>query len=318
MALTAETLAASAGRLDLLAWPRYRARVSSFSMQPRPTFSQRLDHRLRLWWGYPPRRGEWLTFRYRPHQMRERYTRRRRDEADDVWRCCALWQRTLINKWNSREFAVKHGARVPALYWCARLPSRRRLRRLPEQFVLRPVAGTSRQGVYVVAHGRDLLRNAPFTGAEVRRSILRAGKMAWTIPILAEELVRSDDADQQLPVEYKCHTFGDVIAAVQVIERTGLRAQGHRFYTPDWRPFSDPMNTDVPEAELRNPPRCLNEMLELAARLGTAIGTYMRVDFFASDAGCVFNEFASTPRHFTPFCDQLFGALWDDKFPSAS
>jgi hypothetical protein len=287
-------------------------------MQPGRTFSQRLEQRLRLWWGYPPRRGEWLTFRYRPHQLRERYARRRRDDADELWRCCGLWQRTLINKWNSREFVARHGGRVPALYWCARLPSRRRLRSLPARFVLRPVAGTSRQGVYVVADGHDLLRGVPFTGAELRRSILRAGRMGWTIPILAEELVRPDEAHRQLPVEYKCHTFGDVVAAVQVIERTGIRAKGHRFYTPDWRPFDDPMSTDVPQAGLSDPPRCLAEMLDLAARLGAAIGTYMRVDFFASDAGCVFNEFASTPWHFTPFADDLFGALWEDKFPAAT
>lgn len=287
-------------------------------MEPRRTFSQRIEQRLRLWWRYPPRRGEWLTFRYSPHQLRERYTRRRRADPDHVWRCCALWQRTLINKWNSREFVARHGGRVPALYWCAGLPSRRRLGRLPPRFVLRPVWGTNRQGVYVVAQGHDLLRDRPFTSAELRRSILRAGKMAWTIPVLAEELVRPEDRDQRLPVEYKCHTFGDVVAAVQVMERTGIKARGHRFYTPDWRPFADPMNTQIPQAEPRDPPRCLPAMLELAARLGAAIGTYMRIDFFASDQGCVFNEFASTPHYFTPFCDDLFGALWDDIFPTAT
>jgi hypothetical protein len=41
-------------------------------------------------------------------------------------------------------------------------------------------------------------------------------------------------------------------------------------------------------------------MLEPAARLGAAIGPYMRVDFFASDVGCVFNEFDRTVRQGGP------------------
>lgn len=276
---------------------------------------------MRLWWRHPSRGGEWLTHRYSAHQLRERYARRRRDDPDDVWHCCALWQRTLINKWNSREFVTKHGGRVPALYWCARMPSRRRLSELPTHFVIRPIAGTQRQGVYVVAHGRDLLRGVPFSSAALRQSILAAGKMAWTQPILAEEFVTTETGDYRLPVEYKCHTFGDVVAAVQVMDRTGMRADEHRFYTSDWRPYADPMNTDLPQAEPRDPPRCLDEMLGLAARLGAAIGTYIRADFFATDSGCVFNEFASTPtsgRLFTPFCDDLFGALWEEKFPDAT
>ena len=207
------------------------------------------------------------------------------------------------------------------MYWRARMPSQRLLRRLPAHFVIRPIGGTARRGVFVVANGRELLRNAPFAGADVRRSILRGGKMAWTQPVLAEEFVRTESGEYRFPVEYKCHTFGDVVAAVQVMARNGMRADGHRFYTADWRPFADPMNTDLPQMAPGDPPRCLDEMLALATRLGAALGTYMRIDFFASDCGCVFNEFSSAPmggHYYTPLCDELFGALWEEKFPDAS
>ncbi len=289
-------------------------------MAPRQTFAQRINARLRLWWGHPPRRREWRR-RYAVHQLRERYTLRSRDDPDDAWRCCAFWQRTLISKWNSREFVAKHGGRVPALYWRQHVPSRGQLAALPSHFVIRPVWGTSRQCVYVVAAGRDLLRAEPFSAAVLRRSILHAGRLAWTLPILAEEFVRSEDGQYRLPVEYKCHTFGDTVAAVEMIERTGANTGQHRYYASDWRPMPDPMNTILPQAELTDPPRCLAEMLALARRLGTAVGTYVRVDFFATDRGCVFNEFASTPangRGFTAFCDDLFSRLWEDKFPDAT
>jgi hypothetical protein len=255
------------------------------------------------------------------HRLRERYALRHRDDPDDVWRCCPCWQRTLVSKWNSREFVSRHGGTIPELYWRTRLPSRRRLHALPSHFVLRPVWGASRRGVFVVADGRDLLREEPFSIASLYRNVLRAGRMAWARPILAEEFVRSPDGQYRLPVEYKCHTFAGTVGAVEVIERTNTTRARMRYYTPEWNVFPDPMNTFLPEAEPTPPPRGLADMLDMASRLGRALGTYMRIDFFATDRGCVFNEFASTPHQggfFTAYSDRLFGDLWADNAPSAS
>jgi len=63
------------------------------------------------------------------------------------------------------------------------------------------------------------------------------------------------------------------------------------------------MDVGLPEAEVRDPPACLAEILRHAAVLGTRLGTYVRIDFFATDRGCVFNEFSSMPgggRDYTP------------------
>jgi hypothetical protein len=280
------------------------------------TFSDRIRNRVRLWWGDASRRGPPSL-----HALRERYSLRHRDDPDDAWRCCPLWQRTLVNKWNSREFVGKHGGTLPQLYWCARMPSRRRMQTLPSHFVLRPVLGTNEQGVHVVANGRDLLRDEPFSVAALYRNILRAGRLAWTRPILAEEFVRSADGEYRLPVEYKCHTFAGTVAAVQVIEQSDVAGPRTRFYTSDWDVFPDHMSTILPEGERQEPPRHLADMLGLAVRLGTELETYMRIDFFETDRGWVFNEFASTPSRgefFTPYCDDLFGQLWTKKCPSAT
>jgi hypothetical protein len=60
-------------------------------------------------------------------------------------------------------------------------------------------------------------------------------------------------------------------------------------------------------------------MLGMAMRLSEAIGTYMRIDFFDGAAGAVFNEFSSTPQvqtlPYTRHCDEMFGALWQQRFP---
>ncbi len=285
---------------------------------PSLTFTERIQRRLRLWWDYPPQPGDWRVRHYAPHRLRERYSRRRRDESATAWRCCQYWQRTLINKWNSREFVLKHGCPVPALYWCVRVPSAARLRSLPSRFVLRPVLGTDDQGVFVVANGRNLLTSERFSTAALRASIWRRGKLAWTLPILAEEFVGEDALG--LPREYKFHAFGDRIAAIQAVDRSEIRSR-QRYYSPDWDAFPDPLNTYLAQAEPFDRPPCLDEMLGMAARLGGAIGTYMRIDFFASAERYVFNEFASTPfsgMGFTPFGDAFFGRVWEEQFPDAS
>ena len=283
------------------------------------TFSERITRRRQLWWDRP----RWLALgpRGAVHRYREHWTFRSRDDADEAWRCCRLWQRTLLNKWNSREFAARHGCRTPTLYWRGADPARAPLASLPEQFVVRPVWGAARSGVLVVTDGRDLLRNGPVSRSTIRARLVRPRRFGRRPPLLIEEFVRSEDGQYRLPTEYKCHTFGATIAAVEVIDRTGVVEGAHRYYTAGWEPFADPMHVGMPQADVKDPPRCLAEMLADATRLGVAFGTYVRVDFFAGDRGAVFNELSSTPfngRDFTAYCDAFFGALWTEKFPDAS
>ena len=236
-----------------------------------------------------------------------------------MWRCCALWQRTLLNKWNGREFAAKHGCPVPELYWQGGLFSRPPLESLPDNFVVRPVWGAFQRGVLLISDGVELLRQESATLPELRRTLSLPRRLSHPTRILIEELVTS--SDRRFPLECKCHCFGDAVAAVQVIERVGFRKATHRFYTPEWEPFPDRMNVFLDEAEIRDPPGCLESILGHAARVGAALGTYMRIDFFVADRGCVFSELSSVPlagRDFTPYCDELFGALWAEKVPAAT
>jgi hypothetical protein len=132
--------------------------------------------------------------------------------------------------------------------------------------------------------------------------------------LLVEEFVRADDGRYRLPLECKFHTFGDTVGAIQVIPRTGVDVVAERYYTAGWEPMADRMDATCALAPLMDPPPALDEMLRCAIRLGRSIGTYMRIDFFSSDAGAVFNEFSSTPYILpTPYCDEHFGALWREK-----
>lgn len=287
------------------------------------SFSERLARRQLLWWGggrswLDPRAGAAAL-----HRWREWRTWRRRDDPDHAWHCCRLWPRTLLNKWNAREFAARHGAALAELYWHGD-PAEVPLERLPADFVIRPVRGMARHGVCAVTGGRDVMRCCPASAADLRAHLRRLPRPNRGLPVLVEEFVRTPEGACELPLEVKCFTFADVVGAIKVIERgDSPQSEGRsRYYTPDWQPIDDRIDFHYPQGEVRPPPADVETMLSLASRMGAAIGTFMRVDFFLTDRGWVFNEFSSTPfggqKGFTPVGDRLFGSLWDAHMPDSS
>jgi hypothetical protein len=282
-------------------------------------FSDRLRKRMRLWWGRP-RGGQTPLDHLRRLEML--LTRIPADAPESRWRRGEHWPRRLANKLNARALASRLGCAVPAGYWDGRLLTRRALAALPERFVLKPAVGTRHQGAYVMAGARELLTGATLTRAELfERVRAERGRLAH-VPLLAEELVTNERGEHALAVDYKVHVFGDEIGAIQVIHRSSGpdTPAVHRFYTPDWRPFDDPMTTILPTGPPSAPPACLAELCEAARTLGSFFPSYVRVDLYATRVGCVFGEFSFTPangEHFTPFADAYFEALWRDHFPDA-
>jgi hypothetical protein len=251
------------------------------------------------------------------HRLSERHTHRAKDDPDESWRCCQNWQRTLSYKWNAREFAQKYGCRVPSLYWFGKRLRHLALGSFPDHYVLKPNFGFSRNNVYVVSNGIDLLRRITVSEQQLREALHPVTRGILGVPLLLEEFVRSESGAYELPTEYKCHVFGATIGAIEVIRRPDNSRARHRYYTAKWELFDDPMDTDLALDEPTDPPQCLKEMLASAARLGQAYGSYVRADFYASPAGCVFGEFSSTPargRGPTPYANQYFDELWNRAF----
>lgn len=280
-------------------------------------FSDRIRRRMTLWWG--DARGRWprLDDLRRLEMLLSTLPA---GAPDGRLRRGPHWQRRLSNKLSSREFARAHGCRVPTLFWTGRRLRRSRLESLPARVVVKPAVSTVRRGAYAMDGSRELLRGATMSRGELYE-VIRAERGRFSpIPLLAEELLGDVEPGRALPADVRFHVFGEVIGAIQVVERTsgpGMPAAG-RFYTPSWEPFDDPMFTRLPLAPLRSPPACLAEMRDVALRLGRAYDTFVRIDLYATRAGCVFGELSSTPyrgRGFTPYADRLFGSLWERHLP---
>lgn len=250
------------------------------------------------------------------HPPRDCHRLRERDDDDALWHCCPFWQRKLNNKWNAREFAIRHGARPPELYWWGRDPDEIPFEKLPPRFVVRATSGTACARVLALADGVDLLTGRLYPRREQLATLRHWIDTGFSrTRLLVEEFIVSGSGSLELPPDYKVHVFGDHIGAVQVVRRhgAGRSTWRQRFYTEKWEPFDDPLNTFNPQDSTTPPPECLDDILRSARRLGRAFGAYVRVDFYASPRGAVFGEFAPTPyqgEHFTPYANAYFEDLW--------
>ena len=279
-------------------------------------FSQRLIERKDTWWSKPVLSSPRSCLDYL-HRYRELLTLRSCHDPEDRWRCCSLWHRSLSNKLNSREFAQRHGCRVPDLLWCGSRIDRLPLDELPRRFVIKPAFGHSHERVFVMVNGTNLLDGAEYTDAQLRRELRRVFGAFDPMRVFVEAFVEKDASTDILPIEYKFHAFGSRVAAIQALRREATKPLKGRAYTTDWEPVPDQFNIQVAPDELIGRPDCLDEMLEYASRLGVAFGTYVRIDLYESAAGAVFGEFSSVPgngRGFTPYVDAYFEACWQQTY----
>ena len=283
-------------------------------------FSERIARRHRLWWG-PPWPGRGRGVRDALHRLRERRAFRDRGDPRSSWHCCERWPRTLLNKWNGREFAARHGVEVAEVYWRGSDPGPEVMSGLPADFVVRPVFGANKEGVAVVADSRELLHPRSISAEEALDLPPRGGRLRRPRPVLLEERIWSPWGRAALPLEYKVHVFGGHIGPIERLARTSADDRVHRYYLSDWEPLEDPINTFVPpDPAAHDPPEWLDVMLGQASAIGAELGTFMRIDFFAGERGPVFNEFSSTPLaggHYTPVAEAMLGGLWAEHCPSA-
>jgi hypothetical protein len=278
-------------------------------------FAERIRRRHRLFW-----KTRRLTLHGKGRCL---LTYLDRTDPPERWRCCELWQRKLANKWNAREFAEMHGCSVPELYWSGRNVAAIPFGALPPRYVVRPVVGHSKRGVFVMIDGLDLVRGRRVTPAEIVAKSRRHLHPLTRRRVLVEAFVEPDEPGRARPVELKCWSFGERIAAITWTDRypsvNGENRFATCFFDERWQPLRD-LHTIRGEhpATLPPPPRCLAQVQNQARTLGRAYGTFCRIDFYASAVGAVFSEFAPTPlvgAGFTESGDRYLEQHWQETFP---
>jgi hypothetical protein len=188
---------------------------------------------------------------------------------------------------------------------------------LPKQYVIRSTFGRSCRGVYVMREGVNLMDRKPYTPGELRAALAVDKQMNPGVEFLFEQFVRSETAGYGIQKDYKLFTFAGEIACIQVTRRSGPNAGTSRTFDVAWKPLPQ-IDGGYPPGPAEDPPACFEEMLARARVLSQSYGIFVRLDFYATDDGAVFGEFAPTPgngRGFTDYGDRRMVDFWDRYCP---
>lgn len=226
-------------------------------------------------------------------------------------RCACFWdlekkKAGLIDKWQGLLFAQRHGVSVPQVYWhgpdATKIPDN-----LPPTCVIKGSRGYNSRRVYLIVNGRH--QSAEPLTVEQIRSKLEAERVSAAETFMVQEYVTTNGSGR-IPLEYQFHMFGSTIGAIQFVDEN---SQTHRFYDADWQPFGFRVATHRDDSPLRPAPKGFSSLCRHAVTLGSAFGSFVRVDFLQSRAGFVFSEFCATPMGgacYTPEADEFLGRIW--------
>lgn len=132
--------------------------------------------------------------------------------------------------------------------------------------------------------------------------------------IIIEELLLSKD-NRELK-DYRLYTFQGQVKAILVDSPLYRRNQENVFFDPDWKELKLTKYDEKPPHPLPEKPNCLDEMMDVAQRLGKDID-FARIDLYDTTQGVVLGEMTvypdgglpNTPT-FCPVFNRWLGDQW--------
>ncbi|EOR95401.1 putative glycosyltransferase [Arcticibacter svalbardensis MN12-7] len=262
--------------------------------------SKRIQHRHHLFWNDP--NAEWI-----------RNTPMRADDSMEKWQDVPYWQRKLSNKYNAREFAIKHGCKVADLYWRGSDVQQINFETLPLYYVIRPTVGHSSNLVFLMHNGLNLFDDKGYSPEDIRDILRSEVDKNPDLEFLIEEFLENEEGEHAILDDYKLLCFNGVIASCHAIKRFSPSKGEGNFYDEHWNKM-ETLHLKYPLVDGQKPPKCWDEIISQAKMLSKAYGIFVRIDFYATSKGAVFGEFTPTPgmgRHFSSYGKKLMIRYWD-------
>lgn len=233
-----------------------------------------------------------------------------------------IWK--INDKASGYRFAMSHGIRVPHVYGEYARASDIDWDALPEEFVLKMIAGTASKGVFPLTRDgdgfRDLIdRSSSTVSAEATVAMLEKLHSDGVVSseLIVEELMRAPQGHglEVIP-DYKLFCFYGVVGMIQVVGRRfrGAGGQEYRLFSADGADLGD-AELNVTLSSSLPPPSHLEDLIAAGEKLSSAIKRPMvRVDMHELDDGVVFGEITPAPggdHIFRDDVDALLGELWE-------
>lgn len=243
-----------------------------------------------------------------------RNTMMSREDPIEKWKDNDYWQRKLSNKFNAREFAIKHGCSVPELFWKGSDVENINFSALPPQYVIRPTIGHSCNNVFVIKNGLNLFDHKYYTPEKLRVALKLEIRKTPAQEFLVEEFLMNDDGAYEILKDYKFFCFRGKIATICVIRRISPQYGYNTFYDEHWNKM-EMVNRTFSDGEDHPKPKCFDDMILQAKKLSLAYDIFVRIDFYSTPKGPVFGEFTPTPgmgNNYSKFGEELLLKYWEN------
>jgi hypothetical protein len=277
--------------LDLVRRSRSTVDLQLTLERPSPDFRARMQDRRQRWYVSPP-----LLARI----------------DDSEWRS---FRAGLVNKITMYPYVDSLGLALPQRYFEVGSVGEIDFGGLPDRLVIKPNNSASNDCVLLLAGGVELLSGDQVSDrrAYVTERFATGKYTNAATRIIGEELVTDYDPAHPIPRDFKVFVAGGESHYIQVVDRNPV-CSTCRFYTRDWRPIEDPVNTYNPQGPPIPQPPHFQALLEAANKIARDLQCFYRLDFFMSTNGPIFGEFTSYPLaglHYTPRGDQMMCQLLD-------
>jgi hypothetical protein len=188
----------------------------------------------------------------------------------------------------------------------------------PDHFVLKPSEGSTKC-TFVMHSGIELLSKRRLRLEEIVNAVREHKTLHPDAGYIVEELnLQRGSAEPIVPVDYKLHVFGGLTRIIHADDRNVFssrdclyRQQG--WFSRNWDPTPARIRQTEEESLDFRRPETLDEMLQIADRIGAECGDYVRVDLYDTEGGVSLGEvttFSHMGGGFTEFGDAVLSQAW--------
>src|SRR5690606_19263465 len=117
--------------------------------------------------------------------------------------------RRLENKYNAKQFALKHSCKVAKLYWHGdeKEFSQFDLKSLPDKYTIKPIFGDSTKDVFLIDNGYNFFNSKFYNVKELEEKILELYKSRPGTELIIEEFLPNEKGEFVVPNDYRFYTF---------------------------------------------------------------------------------------------------------------
>lgn len=211
----------------------------------------------------------------------------------------SIWQRRLASKAEMQRFGWRNQVGTPHQIASFSRPEDLLEIDLPTRYVAKPDGLASRKGVFAVSDGYNAFTGMPTAAEDIVKawSAIVADRER-SVSFIVEEFVTDRFAPglNAIPLDYKVYVFGGVAGFLEVFDRNNP-APARSPYSIDWHPLPEPLEVKSTLGPAIRRPDNLEEIVQVAERLGSDLGAFCRVDLFNGANGPVLGEVTVLPAN---------------------